>query len=303
MASIEKGRPGRLLLFSLLGLSILGMSTAAPLVRLAGAPALVIAFWRMALAAGIAGGANLCLGRGRRLPPPTPPHRRWLILALAGTLLGVHFATWIASLFHTTVAASVVLVDTYPLFLALYAPLFLKEKITRRQATAILVAMAGSVLVFLDSGGGTGALRGNLLALAGAAAGAGYFAAGRRLRPELGLWSYLAPVYGLAALLLLLLCLLQGLPLAGYGAGTWLVFAALALGPTLLGHTLVNWSLRYLPAQVGGLVPLGEPVGAALLAAFLPMIAEVPGPLTLGGGAVILAGIALALTGSIPVRG
>ena len=150
------------------------MSTGGPLARLAAAPPLVIAFWRMALSGALAGAIRLGLRGGEGPGPARLSRRRGAgLLVLAGTLLGIHFATWIASLFHTTVAASVVLVDTYPLFLALYAPLFLKERLTGRQAAAIGTALAGAVLVFLDSGGGGGAWRGNLLALAGAAAGAG----------------------------------------------------------------------------------------------------------------------------------
>jgi drug/metabolite transporter (DMT)-like permease len=69
------------------------------------------------------------------------------------------------------------------------------------------------------------------------------------------------------------------------------IFAALALGPMLLGHTGMNWALGHLPAYLVNLTTLGEPVGATLLAALLPGIHEVPGVGTIIGGVIVLIGV------------
>jgi drug/metabolite transporter (DMT)-like permease len=137
------------------------------------------------------------------------------------------------------------------------------------------------------------ALLGDLLALGGALTAAIYFVAGRRLRATLGLWPYVGLVYGTCLVVLLALVALTGAPLAPQPPRELAIFAALALGPMLLGHTGLNWALKHSPAYVVNLTLLGEPVGATLIAAMLPGIREVPAPATLAGGAVVLAGILL----------
>ncbi|MEX0979851.1 MAG: DMT family transporter, partial [Gemmatimonadota bacterium] len=122
-----------------------------------------------------------------------------------------------------------------------------------------------------------------------------------RLRRKLDLWTYVGVVYGVAAAVLSAAILLTpAVSLTGYARADWLVFLALAAGPMMLGHTGVNYALRYIPAYIANLAVLGEPVGAILLAWLLPAIREVPPVQTLVGGALILLGIAI---GSLPGRG
>jgi drug/metabolite transporter (DMT)-like permease len=151
-------------------------------------------------------------------------------------------------------------------------------------------------------GEGGSALLGDLLALVGAATAALYYLAGRRIRQTLDLWPYVALVYGACLATLLLIAAPMRVPLAPQPPRELAIFAALALGPMLLGHTGMNWALRYLPAYVVNLTTLGEPVGATLLAVVLPWIREVPTPLTLAGGALVLAGILFALPRGAPGR-
>jgi drug/metabolite transporter (DMT)-like permease len=115
--------------------------------------------------------------------------------------------------------------------------------------------------------------------------------AGRKLRATLDIWPYVALVYGTCFVVLIGLAAIVQAPVLRQPPRELAIFSALAVGPMLLGHTGLNWALKYLPAYVVNLTLLGEPVGATLLAAILPGIREVPGLATLVGGALILVGI------------
>jgi drug/metabolite transporter (DMT)-like permease len=274
-----------------LALAVAFVSTGAILVRLAAAPALAVSFYRVALASLLL--LPFAAGDARRSWSALDARRR-LLLAASGLALALHFATWIASLSHTTVAASVLLVNTAPLFAILFSRLFLGERPSRTVQVATPVAFAGAALVALgDGGSGTASLLGNALALAGAVTLAAYQVIGRGLRDALPLHAYVLGVWGVAALVLAALARASGVVLGGYPARTWLLFVALALVPTLGGHGLVNKSLRALPAPTVGLFLLGEPVVASLLAWIL--FHEAPGPATLAGGAVVLGALSFVL--------
>ncbi len=236
------------------------------------------------------------------------------LLIASGVFLALHFASWITSLELTTVASSVVLVATTPLWVALASPVFLKEKISRLVWLGLGLALAGSLIVALSgtctiSAGGVkcnfGAefwsgksLLGNGLALIGALCAAGYMVLGRRLRAALTLPVYIFCVYGAAAIGLLALAVISGANLIGqpapsgfavFSPGVWLCLAGLALGPQLLGHSAYNWALGYLPAASVSVALLGEPIGTTLLAFFI--LRETPSGIEMAGGLLILSGI------------
>jgi drug/metabolite transporter (DMT)-like permease len=274
--------------------AVLAVSWAGPLVRFATAPALAVAAWRLLFSVGLIT-VILFVRRGTaprpRLDAPT------LALALAaGVLLAAHFWSWIASVSLTTVSSSVVLVSTQPLFVALLSAIFLGERPRRSEWLGIGLAMAGAAVIgWGDFGRGRDALVGDALAILGAVLVSGYYVIGRRLRQGVELWWYVGLVYGAAAVVLLVAALLHpGVTLTGYPRADWLVFLALAAGPMMIGHTGVNYALRYVPAYVVNLAILGEPVGATLIAWALPAIREVPGPELVMGAALILTGIAVA---------
>jgi drug/metabolite transporter (DMT)-like permease len=280
-----------------LAVAVVAFSWAGPLVRFTEAPALAVSFWRLALALVVIGSI---LGlRKEGWAPLRRLGRRDLGLALgAGILLALHFWSWIASIQYTSIASSVVLVSTQPLFVALLSVFLLREHPVRREWVGMGVAVLGAGWIgWGDFQVGGTALFGDALALGAALLAAAYYIVGRSLRARIDLWSYVFVVYGAAALVLLLLVLLlPGVPLVeGYGRGDWLVFAALALGPMLLGHTGVNYALRYVRAYLANLAVLGEPVGATLIAWLLPAIAERPSLPTLVGGGLILLGIGIAV--------
>jgi drug/metabolite transporter (DMT)-like permease len=278
--------------------AVLAVSWAGPLVRFTDAPALAVAAWRLIISVLFIGLVLVVRGT----PMPRLALRDWALAATAGVFLAAHFWSWIASLDLTTISSSVVLVSSQPVFVALLSGALLGEAATRRQWLGIVVAVAGAaVIAWGDFGMGAAALTGDLLALAGAAFVSVYYVIGRRLRMLVDLWWYVGIIYGIAAGVLVVAALAApGVSLTGYGRGDWLVFLALAAGPMMLGHTAVNYALRYVRAYVANLAILGEPIGATLIAWLLPAIAEVPGPQTLAGGLLILAGIAL--TVSRPAR-
>ncbi len=268
------------------------VSTAAILIRLAQVEAhsLVIAAWRLTLATLILTPVTLAT---RWSELHTLTRHEWGSMLASGLLLALHFATWITSLAHTTVAASVVLVSTSPIFVGLASHLLLRERLSRGMVVALFAATAGSALIGLgDLGEGTHQLWGDVLALIGAIAAAGYFLIGQRLRARLSLLAYVFPVYGTAALVLMAVMLPSDLPAIPQRPQTWALLLLMALGPQILGHSSLNWALRYLSATYVTLATLGEPIGSTLLAWWL--LGEQPSLWTVAGGALTLAGIAVA---------
>jgi drug/metabolite transporter (DMT)-like permease len=277
--------------YLILGMGVFAVGWAAIFIRLADAPALSTAAYRLAFASLPVGSWALLRHRGdlRAL-------RRsdWWLLTAAGAALALHFASWIASLQLTSVASSVALVTTQPLWAALIAAAVLGERITRGTLVAILVASAGGALIGVrDLAAGGEALAGDALALLGAFCAAVYFTIGRRLRATVDLPAYVGVVYPAAALLLLATAVLARQPLAGFDRETWLMFLLLALVPQLIGHSSLNWAVRYLPAHIVTVALLGEPVLSTVLA--IPILGERPGLLRIVGGAVTLSGVYLAL--------
>jgi drug/metabolite transporter (DMT)-like permease len=276
--------------------AILGISVSGPLARLANAEPLAIAVWRLTLAMTLIGGILLVTGTWREWR--TLSRRDVLVGSGAGVLLAVHFWTWIASLGMTTVAASVLLVNLHPVVIVAGSAFWLGERPTRTQVMGIALALVGAaVIAFGDAGPASGdssrALLGDGLALVGAVAVGLYYLAGRSIRQRLTLWPYVGLVYGACLVALLVFAAFQGTKLWPYAPREWMLFAGIALGPMMLGHTGFNWSLRYVPAYVVSLAVLAEPVGAAVLAMVLPGIREVPSGFVMAGGVVVLAGLAL----------
>lgn len=284
-------------------IAILAVSTSSIFIRLAQreAPSLVIAALRLTFASLIL--APVALTRHRdELKKLT---RSDLLLGLlSGVFLAVHFATWISSLEFTSIASSVVLVSTGPLWVALLSPIFLKESLTKSVLIGMLLALLGGTIIGLsdscqiDNGlvcppfsefvQGK-AFLGNFLALAGAWAVAGYLMIGRKLRAGMSLIPYIFVVYGIAAIVLLGIMFTARQSPVGFSPMIYIWILLLALVPQLIGHSTYNWALRYLPAALVSITTLGEPIGSAILAYFI--LSEAPTLLTIFGGVLILAGI------------
>ncbi len=270
----------------LLAVAVFAVSSAAILIRWADASALALSFWRTA------GGALLLIVPARshfRMPT----WRQGAALLLAGSALAAHFWLWLRSLELTSVAASTTLVSTAPIFVALFS-FALGRPITKRTAIAVGLALIGSAVIAGGDFGTTGsALRGDALAVAGAAAVAVYLLAGERLRDDFNTATYSAMTYSVAALVLFPACLATGTSLGGYTTGTWLAVGAMILGPQLLGHTVLNYLLEALGSLPVSLSLLLEPIGAGLLAWLL--LSEAPTTAVWIGAPLIIGAVALSL--------
>lgn len=307
MASPNSAPARSTLIFALLA-GIAAVSTASIFIEFAqnaGAASIVIAAFRLTLATLAL--APLALTRYRaQLRQLT--RREWLLALLSGVFLALHFSVWVTSLQYTSVASSVVLVTTTPLWVALFSPLVLHERVGRATYIGLVLALLGGSVVGLSDacawragaivcssvGGilGGSAFLGDFLALAGAWMAAGYLLVGRSLRARMDLVPYIFVVYGMSAILLIAFMFgLRESPL-GLPPITYLWLILLALVPQLLGHSIFNWSLKYLPVSLVSVSLLGEPVGSTILAYFL--LQQQPGLVKIGGAILILLGIWLA---------
>jgi drug/metabolite transporter (DMT)-like permease len=284
---IERAMPP----FAALAIAVVAVSTSAILVRFSAAPSVVKAFYRVLFTTLLL--APFAVARHRdafsRLTA-----RDWLVAGAGGVALAVHFASWFESLEFTSVAASVTIVQSQVLFVAIGASWLLAERVTRRTLAGMALALVGIAVLSIGdsitgSVAGTAPLYGNALALVGAVCAAGYVLAGRSLRQRIPLIPYVIVVYSVCAVVLLVLVLADGAALTDYPTSEWLLFVGMAIGPGIFGHTVLNWALAHLESSVVSVSLLGEPIGSALLA--LLLLGEMPSTLTVVGGTVILLGI------------
>jgi len=272
-----------------LPVGIIAISTASIFIKLCDAPVLTIASYRMIL-------ASLMLTPFACYKKPWRGWERkeikWFLLS--GLFLSLHFAFWIASLKYTSVASSVVLVTTHPIFVGIGGWLFLKERIGMNLVAGIALSVFGCGLVSSgDVNLSKGALIGDGFALLGAIAASGYLLLGRKLRKDQDLFSYIFPVYSAAGLILIPLSLIFQQSFFGYSSTTYAYLFLLALIPQLIGHTTFNWALKYLPASMVAITILGEPIGSTILAYLI--LGEGLTVWKVLGGISIFAGILIAL--------
>lgn len=291
-----------------LAVAVLGVSAAAPLIAFAAAPALAIAFWRNALAVGVLVPVAVT-GRRRTELRDLFAGREGLVSVLAGAALAVHFATWVPSVKLTTVATATALVATQPVWQGLIARAQgrqLPRLVWLGIAVAVLGAVAATGADFTVS---ARAVVGDLLAAAAAVASAVYTAAGERVRATTSTTTYTAVCYGVCTVVLLLVCLVGRVPMAGFPAAAWLAIIALAVGPQLLGHSMFSYALRRVSATTVSVLILLEVPGASLIGWLwlgqLPQPAAWPGLglLVLGVAVVIIASRGSASTTPPPAAG
>ncbi len=274
--------------FLLIAIGVAGVSTSAPLIKAAVAPTLAIAFWRNFIASGVV----LPFAAVRNRAELRSLDRRERRLAvLAGVLLAAHFATWIPSLSFTTVASSVALVATQPVWAALVARAR-GDAVAPRAWLGIAIAVAGAVLLSgIDLQVSARALGGDLLALVGGIFAALYVTVGAEVRRTVSTTAYTSICYAVAAAALFLVCLISGTALSGYSAGTWWRILALTALAQLLGHSIFNHVLKTTSPTVVSIAILFEIVGAAVLAAIF--IGERPPLVAVPAAALIAVGVVL----------
>ena len=280
----------------LLTVIVIAVSLSAIFIRLADAPGTVIALYRLVIASALTLPALPAALRRSRISA----RGIWLSVA-AGVTLGWHFATWTTSLEFTSVAASVSLVTTTPLWIVLIIWLFRRRRPANRTLLGVLVAVAGGVIIGLDGQfgagpGGNAAAFGNFLAVAGAVTvGVNMLLGAAAQRSGLSVMAYSGIAYVVAGLSLLPLPALLGQSYGPYPLTVFLWIGALAVVSQVIGHTAINYTLRFMDATLLSTFILLEPVAASLLAMLL--FQEVPGLLTVLGALTLLTGVLLVNTG------
>jgi drug/metabolite transporter (DMT)-like permease len=256
---------------------------------------IVIAFYRMAMATLILLPAALTIKAGEI---KSLDGRQVAMLIAGGFFLAVHFGAWITSLKYIPISTSVVLVNSHPLFVVIASYMFLGERPSPLSIIGTLIGMIGMLVISQEAisnvslGSSGDAMLGNALAVLGALAVVGYFIVGRKARSRLSLLGYVTPLYGVCSALLLLWAIATGAPLYPYSATVWTYFAALAIVPTIFGHTVFNWAIKHVRPSAISLAFLGEPVVASVLAYIF--FSQAPPSSTFIGGALVLAGVYLA---------
>jgi drug/metabolite transporter (DMT)-like permease len=246
---------------------VLAVSTGSIFARLAEAPAFVIAAYRVGLASLILAPVAWWRARGELLRLTA---RDYGLATLAGLCLALHFGTWISSLQYTSVANSVMLVNTTPLWVGLLTPFISKDRVSRLTKIGIgLSVIGGAIIGAGDFATGVDALVGDFLAVAGSLCAACYLLLGRTLRRKLSLLAYVMICYGSAAVILWAAVLALRLPVAGFNGRTYAAFAGMALISQIIGHSSYNWALGWFSTGLIAVSLLGEPIGATILAYLL----------------------------------
>ena len=268
---------------------VLGISLSSIFVKYSMAPSAVTAayrlLWTVVLMTPVTFGSREIRTELFQVNP-----KALLLSCLSGLFLAIHFTLWFESLRHTTVASSTTIVCTEVIWVSLGYALFLKGKMSLKEIMTIGVTLGGSVLIaFADSGSGGTHLYGDILSLLAAIAVAVYVLIGREVRKTASTTVYTYIVYSSCAAVLLLMCLIQGNALWGYGISGIIVGLLLAVFSTILGHSIFSWCLKYFSPSFVSASKLCEPVAAAILAGFL--FGEIPSAMQLAGGILILDGV------------
>jgi drug/metabolite transporter (DMT)-like permease len=284
-------RPRPLILYGWIALAAASVSAAAIFIRLADTEPLTVASYRLAIAAVLVAAPTLLRARGelRALA-----RSEVVILVFSGLFLAAHFAVWITSLSYTSVASSVLLVTTTPVFVAVASHFLLRERLGALTAWAVALSLAGGVVLALGGwDGDTRHLLGDGLALSGAVFVGGYMLLGRRIRGRVGVLPYVTVVYATGGAVLLVAAIASGASMLGLPIETYFWIGMSALLPQAIGHSLLNWSLAHVSATNVSLALRVEPIIATLLA--IPVLGEVPVWTVAPGGILVMAGVYLAI--------
>ncbi len=269
----------------------MAVATASLFIRLAGVPPVAAAFWRAAIAGSVFL-FSFAIPSVRRQWQALPI-RTVLTVGAATFIIALHNILFISSLAYTSVAAAVVLTSTQPIFTAFFGHLLIHERVSSRAIVGLIGAMTGIAILSLSKGGQT-TLKGNLLAIAAAVTVAAFSLCARRLRQRTPIVPFMFTVHVASVIYLFLFAILFAVPLSGFSASSWNALLLLGLVPTLIGHTLLSYSIGYLKAYLVGLAIVGEPVGATILAALF--LGEIPSLQTGIGGLLIIASILFAIS-------
>jgi drug/metabolite transporter (DMT)-like permease len=283
--------PRALVVYAWLAVGVASVGAAAIFIRFADTEPLTVASYRLVLGALFVAIPTLLRARDGLLGIPRSD---MALLGLSGLFLAGHIAAWIASLSFTTVASSVLLVTTAPVFVVLATRFVLREQVGRITVLAVALSLAGGLVLAAGDWDSSGRhLIGDGLAVVGAVTVAGYMLAGRSARGHVGNLPYVTVVYTVAGVALLVAAVSSGAPMLHLPLETYFWIFMAALLPQAIGHTLLNWSLAHVSATNVSLAVRGEPIIATLLA--IVVLGEVPAWTVLPGGALIMAGVYVAI--------
>ena len=289
--SASRQRPV-LLTSSALAVAVLAVSSSAPLIAFAAAPALAVAFWRNGLAAA----ALTPITWGPRRQELFGVRRKEVLFCvLAGVALAAHFGTWMPSVQLGSVATAAALVATQPVWQGVIAAAQGRRPSTLGWAGIGLAVAGAAWATGADIGVSTQAGLADALALAGGVFAAIYTALGEQARVRLSTTTYTWICYGTCAVLLLIVCLVARIPLGGYDAQTWAAILAIVVGAQLLGHSMFNYALQRTSATTVSVLILLEVPGAALLAWL--WLGQTPRLAAMPGLALLVAGVAVVVVG------
>lgn len=273
-------------------IGVVFISFSSILIKYSTAPSLIIAAYRLGFTVLLLLPSVI---QGKRQEIREIDKKSLGICILSGVFLALHFATWITSIKYTSIASAAVLVNTHPVFILLGSVLILKEKVSKRNLLCMGIALGGGMIISMgDSTLGTHVIFGDMLALAGAFFVAGYMMIGRAVRQHMSVTAYTFLVYGSCFVTLMIFVWAAGIPLHPYPFKEWLIFFALAVFCTILGHSIFNWALAYVKAAFVSTAVLGEPVFATLWAILL--FTEHPSLWQIAGSVMIVFGIYLSVT-------
>lgn len=282
-----------------IAVGVVAVSTSGPLIAFAAAPALAIAFWRNALALPLLVPAAALRRRDELRSLIGARRREGLLCVLSGLALAGHFLTWVPSTKLTSIATSVALVTTQPVWVGVLS-MVLGRRLSRWTWVGIVAAVAGTMAATgVDLGTSRTALFGDLLALLGGVLAAGYTVLGEQVRARLSTTTYTTVCYAVCAATTLVVCLAFRIPVTGFPTTAWLAILALTVGPQLLGHSLFNFALRRVSATTVSVMILLETPGAALIA--WAWLGQKPALAALPGLALLLVGVAIVALAHRPV--
>ncbi|HDR7719904.1 DMT family transporter [Bacillus albus] len=259
-----------ILSYYILFFGVFALSTSAIFVKLADAPAAIIAFYRLLFAAFILL-PLLLFNKNKRSELKSVTRRQWVFgFIISGLFLAAHYVLWFESLQYTSVASSTVIVTLQPLFSMVGGYFLFKERFTKGAVIGCLIAISGSIVIgwqdFQISGE---ALYGDILAFIAAGIITAYFFISQHVRKNVSLIPYSVISYGSSACFLGIFAYMQQESFIHYSTQTWLCFIGLAFVATILGQTIFNWLLKWMSATVISMSILGETIGTCILAYFI----------------------------------
>ncbi len=290
-------------IYFVLLLGIISVSFSSILINLANdVPAIIISTYRLIISSIIL----LSWAKVKNVKLKTFNRKDFFIAILSSFFLSIHFYSWIASIKYTSIASSVTLVSTSPIFVLIFSLIFFREKPKKEMIIATILAVLGSTLIAYSDNSPKKSLTysdpllGDALATIGAIAVSIYFLAGEHLRKYMATIQYITLVYSFAALFTLFFALLSSQSFTGYKKSSYIYMFLMAIVPQILGHSSFNWALKHIKANAVAIATLGEPIGASVLAYIF--FNQTVSTLQFIGMVIVLSSIALAVK-TAPVEG